>query len=308
MNQRVDLLLTLARKSTENEEFSSTEGIDDDLLYQYINDGQYRLLSKITEQHQSVFVKQSPNIDVVIDQEEYTLPDDVFLENRISLVEYSHTGLSRDFIKLDKKNIQERDPNSSGSPSFYIRRSGKVLLQPIPNSSTGAIRVNYQRRVAELSPRIGKVSAVTLNTSTKTITSLTLDVADSTFNHDKLIAQDFICAINVLGDQQMVQIQIDDVNITTGVVTVTSSFVFNTGETISVGDFITGGFSSTTHSELPKVCERYILGYLIWKIMKKDSSEDSTEQSQELQSMERDIVSSFAEPDDDITFVIDLEV
>ena len=303
MSKRADRLITLARQMTENEDFSDTSGIIDSELFQWINDAQYRLLNLVTNVHQQVFVKEAPEESVIKGQEIYDLPRDILLENRVVMVEFSHSGNTRDFKKLEKGTISQREPNSSGQPNIYIRRSGKILLSPIPSDSTGLLRISYQRRIAELAPRIGRVSAVTLDNSARTITSLTLDTTQSDFNSTALNDEDFLCFVNALGIQQMSEVQIDSVDDSTGVVTVTGTFVFVNGETIAVGDFVVGGDNSTTHSELPITCERYILGYLIWKILKRDSSEDSSEQRNEITSISKEIIESFAEADDDITFI-----
>jgi len=305
--RRIDFLLTQARRQTENEEFSATTGINDEELLQYVNDAQYRMLSLITSTHPTVFVKESADISVVTDQEQYSLPDDVFLENRISAVEFSSTNLDRDFRKLEPITLAERSAGARGFPNAYIRRSGKILLSPIPSTSTGKLRINYVRRIAEIDKRRGKISAVTLNNTLNTITSLTIDTSEENFDFDTLTAQDFISIVDKNGVQQMVAIDIDSLNESTGVVTVNSTFVFAEGETIVVGDFVCAGKNNSTHSELPKICERYLIAYIAWKILKKDSSEDSFEQRNEIKSMETDILEAFGDTTDDLIFIPQIE-
>lgn len=302
MNKRIDLIFDLAREATENEEVSATTGISTNLLIQAINDAQLRLLSKITLTHPNVFVVESPLIDVNVDQESYPLPDDIFLENRITLVEFSDTGLREDLHKLTKTTLYSRENKSTGFPARYVRRSGDILLQPIP-SSTGVIRINYQRRVPQLDIRRGQISAVTLNTTTRKITSLTIDPAQDDFDPTTINKNDFISFVSVLGEQQMTRIQVDSVDTTTGVITVNSNFTYEVGETLAIGDYCAIGFSASTHSELPLVCERYLLSYVKWILLKLDSSEDGIEARNELTGIERDIVESFSEIDDDIIYI-----
>ena len=45
------------------------------------------------------------------------------------------------------------------------------------------------------------------------------------------------------------------------------------------------------------------MGYLIWKLLKRDSSEDAADQAIELRSMEKHIIDGFADIDDDITLI-----
>lgn len=301
-NKRIDLLLTLARKATENEDYSDDTGISNDELIQYINDAQYRLLSLITATHPTVFVKEGATIDVVASQESYALPDDALLENRVTSIEYSDTSLTRDYIKLAPMSLASREVGFEGFPSSYIRRSGNILLSPIP-SSGGILRVNYQRRIAELDLRRGQVSAVTLDSSTNTITSLTIDNSQGDFDSDKITECDFISIVNVHGEQQMPKIQKDSIDSSTGVVTINSGFTYVTGESISVGDFVVCGYDASSHTELPKICERYLIAYLAWKLFKRDSSEDAYEQRNELKSMEKDIVDAFRDVADDLELI-----
>lgn len=301
-NKRVDLLFNIARKATENDEFSDDTGIGNDELIQYVNDAQYRLLSLITSTHPTVFVKESPLIQVNKSQEVYPLPDDTFLENRITSIEYSDTGLIRDLNKLRPLTLSTREVSFEGFPKNYIRRSGNILLSPVPNS-TGVLRFNYQRRIAELDIRRARVSAVTLDTNNRTITSLTFDTTEASFDASTLNTCDHICAIDKLGTQKMIKIEIDSVDTNTGVVTISSGFVYEEGSTLDIGDYIVCGFDASTHTELPKICERYLVSYLSWKLFKRDSSEDSFEQRNELKSMEKDIVDSFSDVDDDITLI-----
>ena len=75
------------------------------------------------------------------------------------------------------------------------------------------------------------------------------------------------------------------------------------GESISVGDYVVGGKDTTTHSELPRNVERYLIAYCAWKILKRDSSVDSQEAVQELLQMENDIVESYAVISDDVQYI-----
>ena len=52
--------------------------------------------------------------------------------------------------------------------------------------------------------------------------------------------------------------------------------------------YLVGGKDTTTHSDLPRNCERYLIAYCAWKIFKRDSSMDSGDQQAELSAMEQD--------------------
>jgi hypothetical protein len=61
--------------------------------------------------------------------------------------------------------------------------------------------------------------------------------------------------------------------------------------------------SQTTTSELPEITERYLLAYVEWKILKRDSSIDSKEAIQELKDIEADIIKSYRHINDDIQLI-----
>ncbi len=102
----------------------------------------------------------------------------------------------------------------------------------------------------------------------------------------------------------MRNIEIDSIDTTSGVVTVTGgAFTFEDGEAAAVGDYVVTGVDSANASELPDLAERYLISYMNWKILKRDSSNDSAEAQNELTQLEADILSSFAEVDADLTLI-----
>lgn len=291
------LLLDQVRRSTENVEFTENSGIGNNELLEYINDAQVEIQSAISRTHPQVFqVEKIQN--VVSNQEGYALPEDAFLGNMVDLVEYSHSGLLDGYFQLKQGRLPERvNGPVYTSPSFYIRRSGTLLLQPTPSDATGKLRITYQRTIPTIDLRRGKVSAVTLTANS--ITSLTLD---TTLEIDETILESeaYASIVDKDGNVQMRRIPISDIDVNTGIVTVTPGFTFDSGETISVGDWIVKGRDASSHSQLALVCERYLVQYVIWKILKRDSSGDSAEAAEELKMLQGSIVDSFSEPDGDV--------
>ena len=81
------------------------------------------------------------------------------------------------------------------------------------------------------------------------------------------------------------------------------SVVSNTGQPLSGAaehDVILWGGYSSNISELPEIAEKYLRAYAIWKMFKRDSSDDSREQFEELMMMKASIVDSIAEQDGDV--------
>lgn len=213
-------LITHIRTTTENTDVDTPNniGIDDTEFIQYLNDAQYRLQSLIVQQHPDVF---SDEAEITIDgSEKYDLATAaplILINNKVLNVEYSSTGNSDDYYVLEETSLKNRSPGSTGSPSFYVRSSGKII--PVGKPSSGKLRVTYIKRLKEL------------------VTS----VSDAT--------------------------------------------------------------KQTLTPELPEICERYIIAYTEWKILKRDSSVDSTEAMSELLQMQKEIVDSYKHINDDVQMI-----
>ncbi len=289
--RRLDLIITQVRQQTENEDFSDTTGIRDNEMVQFANDAQEKIHARIRDVYPAAFIKQG-TIASVANQEAYSLPTDCFLDNSLVNVEYSADSTEEGFYPLDRISFKERVSFQAGNPDGYIPRTNKILLAPVPNSSSGTIRLNYVFRLPTIDKRRGKISAVTLNSGTQQITSITLDT-NETIDATDLVNNDYMCIVDRFGAIKMAAVLIDAVDGSTGAVTVNSSFVYASGETAAAGDYVVSGKYATTHAQLPETCERYLISYMAWKVFRRDSNTDSGEQSGELQEMLSDIVSAF---------------
>ena len=299
----VDKLIAQVRAQTENEEVSATIGISDSEFLQYLNDAQDRLQSVVEATHPTAFVKEKI-IEAPRDQERYELPVDAYKKNAITTVEYSPSSNDDDYYHLEQVGLKSRSTSIQGFPTSYIRRSGAILLQPAPQSA-GLLRLNYVKRINRLDRRRGKVTVSVLNSTARTITSLELDPASSSpvLDATTLNTENYICVVDRDGNMLMANIPIESVNASTGVVTISSGYSYELGESLPVGAYVVSGQDTSTHSEFPRMAERYLISYAAWKILKRDSSVDYQEQQDELLAMESDIINSFADIDDDVKFV-----
>ena len=289
----VKYIIDQVRRETENEEVNDFIGIQDSEFLQYLNDAQSRLQSKIVAQHPSVFVEEV-TIDIVSGQESYALPSNAFLGNKVNNVEYSFTGNEEDFYTLEEASLKRRSSGIEGSPSKYIRKSGKLLLAPVP--SQGKIRINYIKRVLDLDLRRGLVKTAVSDVSSGA--TLELDNDNFTTSTTSLQEHQHICIVNAYGENKMKNIPLTSVNSATSLILGAHSA--EAGESISIGDYVLGGKDATSHSDLPQNLERYLIAYCSWKILKRDSSVDSKEAALELMQMENDILDSYSVISDDI--------
>lgn len=299
MPRSVQHIISDIRDHTENDVVNESDntGIEDSEFLRFLNDACYRLHSKIVQQHPSIYIKEL-EVAVSAGDEAITLPSDIMLGNKVTMVEYKESNT--DYYPLFPGTLRHRARSENSNPTFYIRHTGQILLSPKPSSS-GTVRIHYIRAPYTVDLKRASVSSVTLNTTTNTITSLVLDVSTDSVDTDVLDTYRNMCIVDKNGDIKMANIEYDDVDGATGTVTVASDFTFEDGETITAGNYVVAGSHASTHIDFPDSVERYLIAYCAWKVLKRDSSADSQEQTAELLEMESEIVSSYADLDDDIT-------
>lgn len=308
-------LIKICRTQTENDEYSNITGIQDSEFESYLNDAQRNIQAAIVKQHPKVFITEKV-ISVQAGVEKYNIPSDCFLGNKIFNVEYSPTGNLDDYYVINEDIMKYRSSGVDGSPTRYIRVSGKILLSPVPAES-GKLRINYVRALPDLRFPLGYVESISQNSfdingvtgtySTINFSSQNLDksVTISDIKYDRVYS---IC--NGLGEVVKTDIFRKDRTISfhpsnlnvepTGSSIKTESF---TSETNLEGHYLMPGANSTYIPNIDPSIERYLISYCNWKILKRDSSVDSSEAIQELQLMTDEIVSSYANISDDIQLI-----
>jgi hypothetical protein len=299
MSRYVRYLIDDVRTSTENTDYSDTIGIKDTEFLRFLNDAQYRIQNLITQKHPNVFLTEK-TYSVVGGQESYTLPNKAYMGNKVTQVEYSSDSTGTDnFFPLRPGSLFERNSGAEGDPIKYIRKNDTFLLVPVPTSSTGQLRVTYTHKLPKLDLRRGSVSSVTL--ATDTITALSLDVSTDSVDSAELDKFTRISIVDEEGNVKMRNIKVTDIDSATGVVTVDSSFTFESGETIAVGNYVVAGDYSSTHVMLDEMVERYLIAYCTLKILHRDSNvNDLQAQLGLVREMENDIVTAYSEISDDI--------
>jgi hypothetical protein len=292
--RRVDQLITQSRRATENQEFTDSAGIQDEEFLEYLNNAQEEIHSVLQSTFPSILVNIS-SFSAVAGKEAYDIPRDVYLGTRIDQLEFSQSTEEAYYV-LRKGSLKERISVDRGVPAFYIRNGSQLLIQPRPQSS-GLFRISYQREIPRLDVRRGQVSAYTAGAG-NTITTLTLDT-DQAIDATALVEENFITVIDKNGVVKMCHIPVTAVSSSTGEVTIEPGFVFEDGETIEVGDYVCRGKFSSTTSQLPDVCEKYLLEACNMRILMRDSSVDSAEIAALLSRVQETLRLAFAEPDND---------
>lgn len=291
--RNLSVLINQARRATENVEFSDTEGLQNSEFIQYANDAQDEIEAQTSRVNADVFMASSV-IQCVAGQEDYSVPSDALLGTKIAQVLWAPSGNATSYMRLQQGRMSEITATYAGTPSYFVRIGRTIKLIPAPQSSTSTIKVYYQQKLPRLELQSGKVGTVSLTSNG--ITSLVLD---DTFANDvaALTEEGYITIVDSDGTIKMKDIPVSDIDENTLIVTVAPGFTFDAGETIAVGDFVLRGTRSTTHSQLPDICERFLLSYMQWRILKRDSSNDSAEQEGEMKMHLQSIIDAFSEPD-----------
>ena len=292
--RRIELLIEQARRDSDNTDYSDSTGLQDEDFCEWASNAQERLQSIISAVNAPLF-QETELINSVASQEAYDLPELIHLGSFVENIEFSSNGQEDNFEDLNEIELRERPQGLVGKPEAYVLQSGQFLSSPAPVNDDGVFRVTYQKILPRIDKRRGKVSAVTL--ATDTITALTLDPTELAGDDaEQAINVGFLTVVDKYGTVKMKGIPISDIDTTTGVVTVDSDFVFQDGETIEVDDYVVAGEFHSSHPSLPRQCERYLLSYMTWKALKRDSSYDSKEGKEELDSMEAQIVEAYKKP------------
>jgi len=298
--RKLETLITASRRATENQEYTDTAGIQDEEFIQYFNDGQEEIHTLINGTFPHVLMKIK-EINLTSGIEAYSIPSDVFMGTRIDTIEFTQSGAPQNYYPLKKGSVKERLSGIQTDPSFYIRNGSQIFLQPKPQSSGSKLRLTYQRTIPKLDIQRATVESVTLDLVNNTILSLTLD--DSVFmDTNALLEENYVTVVDKNGVVKMRNIPVTAIS-SSGVVTVDPAFVFEAGETINAGDSVCRGKYASNFSELPDLCEKYLLEYCNTRILMRDSNSDADTVGQLLLKVQATLQAAFAEPDNDPDYV-----
>lgn len=293
----LEILIAQARLETDNSDYSTTAGLQQQEFIQAACDAQDHLQSAILIQKPEGVFEKATDIRCSSGVEAYPLPFDAYLKSRVVSVHCSPNGIEREFYPIKQVTSRERYFGVRGTPTEYLRQGTNVILQPIPNSSGTKIRVIHKYKIPRLDLRRATVGAVVLGASS--ITSLTLDTS-ADLDRAGLVEENYFTVVDKNGAVKMRRIAFTDIDESTGVVTIDPGFAFESGESIAVGDFLVRGPWSTTHSELADECERYLVTFMKLRALHHDSSNDELFEDKLLMDMEADILGAFADADDDV--------
>ncbi len=149
-----------ARQLGYQENYSYTEGWDDNTVGEIFNLGLNQLYDKICQVDNVANIEEYRQT-VLAGVQEYDIPQAVNIAIQIMNVRYLYGPETWQFVTLEQGMIQDRFSYPTNIPSTYCIRNGKILLSPTPNiTREGALIVNYQKRMRSLDYRRGKVTNI----------------------------------------------------------------------------------------------------------------------------------------------------
>ena len=159
-SRRIDEMAANARQLAYQENYSYTEGWDDNTVAELFNLGLNQLYDALCQIDNVANIEEYTQT-VVAGVQEYDIPQNVKLASQIMNVRYLYGTETWQFVTLEQGMIQDRFSYPTNIPNTYCIRNGKLLLSPTPNiTRENALIVNFQKRMRSLDYRRGKVSGL----------------------------------------------------------------------------------------------------------------------------------------------------
>lgn len=291
--KRLEYLITQVRNSTDNKDVN---GVSTSEIVGYFNDAQ----SYIT----TLVFKNNPYADLfkvqvelpAVSSGEYTLPDDCYSTNALSMVEarFADTSNNKGYSRI--KPIME----SEFSYIFgYITRDNKVLISGQNDvAQLQNVRITYFKQLPTLDIRRGQI-VVPFTTTSFSVSGLDSEV---------FTMNDMYSVVGQTGDQGAKGIYSTSTSspMTTSAAKVT--------EIIAAGSiyssvYLVSGTNACNRSLLPDVCETYLLDYVRQRIYTRNNYDDASKQMYFTEQRQAEILSIFSKnkKDDDTIPVTDVE-
>lgn len=289
-------LITECQRDTNNKGSSSVSGVDPEDFLRYLNYGQDRIFALLLNKSPQLFQRQEI-LNLVANQEEYSLTGNLYLGCRIVNVEYSSSGNDRDYFKLYEQGYYSRDTYPQGYPRNYIRRNGSILVVPTPSQSQGTLRVIFERAV----DRLDVVRAVVNGTPSGAVIATTS--ADISASPTNISNARYICISDDDGVVLLRNGLVSSWSSPNLTLAANVSTYLTTGYTLAdlAGKNITVYKNSTTVSELDNACESYLQAYCNWMVLGRDAAtkEKALAFQTAWQAKEAELLESYSLPDKD---------
>lgn len=281
--RRLAEMIKDARAQAYSEDYSLTEGWDDNVVARLFNLGLNSIYHAITQIDNPAHIKEF-TADIVSGQQAYDITVDVFMAIRIMDVRYLWGSQNYEFRTLKQGMIQDRLDYPINIPDTYCIRDGKILLSPAPNlTRDDSLIVNFQKRMRSLDVRRGLLASKVDSPVSITLTFTAASAKDANMQDDAesmLDLIDNICLVDVDGDSIVTNIPVNNYDADTKVITAESTYTFPAAEltaldaaiAASADIYIVVGKYASTHSELDTQCEDFLIEFVIARLLRLQSN------------------------------------
>lgn len=293
IEQRVDILVRDARQKSGHQVYSAQTGISQREFVEYLNDAQDHIYNLILQERSTLYRKKG-TLTVTAGTAEYTLPADGYLKHNINYVRYSPTGSAQDYYTLNLRTSREQ-LSFSGLPDSYMLRDGTLIVSPIP-SQGGVLQLEYQYVLPTLDIRRAQPFFISPGVGNQSIILTDVLISESTYDLSNGMV-DYVCIVDKDGAALQSNLPVVSYDSTTRELLVnppTSLSVDGTGT-----GYVVFGYSATTHSALPQICKRYLVEYATMRAQTRDSNSEAMMTAPLLQMLEREILDSIANLEED---------
>lgn len=277
----MDFLVSQVRNSTDNKDVN---GISTAEIVGYFNDAQQYITTLIFKNNPyadffKVQVAYAPNSTGV-----YTIPDDCYSTNAISMVELLTNNLAN--VNDGYTRIKPISESEFAYIGGYTTRNNTICIS---GTNQFPVRLTYFKRLQTLDVRQAKVSAIGANTF----------IAMSTTPTDLFIMDDHCSTVDAQGSQVVSNIYFTN---TSG-----SSLLTANTAGVTTSQYIVAGKNATNKSELPDECESYLLEYVRQKIYTRNNYDDANKQMYFTEQRQNEVIAIFSKnkKDDDTIPVTD---
>jgi len=290
--KRLELLIDIARKLSQNTRYDADAGIPQDIFVQFFNNAQDSLIKEIINS-KAKFFKKTTTIPVVSGQEIYSYPYDCFVQH-IDTLQWSQVAIRQTYYTtLFRSYVKERVTSQIGYAFSYIPyEDGFHLNPPLGN---GQLILAYTRSVDKLGKRAGKITSFT-NTA-GVLSAIAVDSAEQSYDATEINNQNYLCIVNRDGTVKARNIGYDSV--AAGVFTL-SPFTLASTDSLAVGDYIVVGKNTCNVPDFPEVCESYLLKHAVYEAKYGDSSQWNKEAKADMVANLAQLMGVFGSMSDDV--------
>lgn len=290
--QRLENLISMARKLSGNTRYDATSGVPQDVFVQHFNDAQDSLAKQVVNL-KTKFFKKTITVDVVPGQAIYPWPSDCYIQS-LETLQWSNPGKGVYYQTITKTTTKEKVTSNVGYPYAYIPCNEGIELNPPINS--GVLYLTYEFTLPKLQKRSGRITTATMAGSD--LTALAVDQTESIYDETEINSDYFLCVVDKYGNIKARDIEYDSVS--AGVFTL-SPFAIPSDESVSVGDYILAGKNTCNIPEWPDICESFLRKYAVYQARYGDSSKWTAEAKNDMIAEFELLSTSFALLSEDIT-------